>query len=50
VEGDRIKTKRDRTGEHHYIPISWAKTLVAGKVQVDRSAMDVMAAWSTTDR
>jgi hypothetical protein len=47
VEGDQIKLKRDASGEHHYIPISWAKALVAGKVQADRAAKDVMEAWRT---
>jgi hypothetical protein len=47
VEGEQIKLKRDPSGQHHYIPLSWAKKLVDGKIQVDRAAKDVMAAWST---
>lgn len=45
VEGDEIKLKADRSGKHHYFPIAWARELVDGKVQVDRAAKDVMAAW-----
>lgn len=48
VEGDKIKVKRDAYGKHHYFPLSWAKQVVDGKVQVDRAATDVMAAWSTS--
>jgi hypothetical protein len=47
VDGDQLKLKRDASGQHHYIPLGWAKRLVDGKVQVDRAAKDVMAAWST---
>jgi hypothetical protein len=47
VEGDQIKLKRDDSGQHHFFPLSWAKRLVGDKVQVDRAAQDVMAAWST---
>ncbi|MET0551553.1 MAG: DUF2171 domain-containing protein [Vicinamibacteria bacterium] len=47
VEGDRIKLKRDESGQHHFIPVSAAKRIVDGKLQVDRSAKDVMAAWTT---
>ena len=48
MEGNDIKLKRDAAGEHHYIPLSWAKRIVDGKVQVDRAAKDVMAQWRTT--
>jgi hypothetical protein len=47
MEGNEIKLRRDASGEHHYIPLSWAKCEVDGKVQVDRAAKDVMAQWST---
>lgn len=47
VEGSQIKLKRDHSGQHHFIPLSWAKTTVDGKIQVDRSAKDVMASWTT---
>jgi hypothetical protein len=48
MEGnDTIKLRRDEAGQHHYIPLSWAKQIVDGKVQMDRAAKDVMAQWST---
>jgi hypothetical protein len=48
MEGtDTIKLTRDAAGLHHYMPLSWAKRVVDGKIQVDRAAKDVMAAWST---
>ncbi len=36
MEGNDIKLKRDDAGNHHYIPLSWAKRAVDGKIQVDR--------------
>ena len=48
MEGaDTIKLRRDESGQHHYIPLSWARGIVDGKIQVDRSAKDAMAAWTT---
>jgi len=47
MDGDDIKLKRDASGQHHYIPLDWAKRLVDGKIQVDRPASDVMKAWRT---
>ena len=48
MEGnDTIKLRRDDAGQHHYIPLSWARRIVDGKIQVDRPATDVMAQWST---
>jgi hypothetical protein len=47
IEGNEIKLKRDASGEHHYIPLSWAKQIVDGKIQVDRPASEVMAQWRT---
>jgi hypothetical protein len=48
MEGaDTIKLRRDTAGQHHFIPLSWAKQEVDGKIQVDRPAKDVMAQWST---
>lgn len=48
MEGQEIKLKRDASGEHHYIPLSWAKRVVDGKIQVDRPANEVTAQWTTT--
>lgn len=47
MEGNEIKLKRDAEGQHHYIPLSWAKQIVDGKIQVDRPASQVMASWRT---
>jgi hypothetical protein len=48
MEGaDTIKLKRDEAGQHHYIPLSSAKRIVDGKIQVDRPARDIMASWTT---
>lgn len=43
---DTIKLKRDDAGQHHYIPVSWVKT-VDGKVHVDRSGEQAMKDWRT---
>ena len=49
MEGsDSIKLKRDKTGQHHYIPLSWVASTADGKVKVDRSGEDAMKQWSTT--
>jgi hypothetical protein len=44
---DTIKLRRDESGQHHFIPLSWATRIVDGKLQVDRSAKDAMAQWAT---
>ena len=49
LEGsDTIKLKRDKTGQHHYIPVSWVVSTDGGKVRVDRPGEEVMQSWSTT--
>lgn len=49
MEGsDTIKLKRDKTGQHHYIPVSWVVSTADGKVKVDRPGEEVMKKWSTT--
>lgn len=45
MEGNDIKLRRDDAGQHHYIPLDWAKREVDGKIQVDRAATDVMKSW-----
>lgn len=48
LEGtDTIKLKRDKTGQHHYIPVSWVVSTDGGKVKVDRPGEEVMQKWST---
>ena len=50
MEGDEIKLRRDESGQHHYIPLSSAKRIVNGRIQVDRPASEVMASWTTSPR
>ena len=50
MEGtDSIKLKKDKAGQHHYIPVSWV-TSVDDKVHVDRTGDEAMRAWSTSPR
>ena len=49
LEGqEHIKLKKDNTGQHHYIPLSWVTSTAEGKVQVDRPGQDAMNDWMTT--
>ena len=48
LEGsDTIKLKRDKSGQHHYIPVSWVASTADGKVKLDRPDEEVMKKWST---
>lgn len=48
MEGkDVIKLKKDKLGQHHYIPLSWV-TKVDAKVHIDRPGNDAMKSWSTS--
>ncbi len=48
VEGtDMIKLTKDKSGQHHYIPLAWV-TSVDDKVHVDRPGDQAMREWSTT--
>ncbi|MBL8620249.1 MAG: DUF2171 domain-containing protein [Myxococcales bacterium] len=48
LEGsDTIKLARDATGTHHYIPLSWVRT-VDDKVHVDRPGDQAMREWKTS--
>lgn len=47
MEGkDSIKLKKDKSGTHHFIPMSWV-TSVDGKVHVDRPGDQAMREWRT---
>ena len=46
IEGNSIKLKRDASGQHHYIPLSWVKS-VDDKVHVDRPGQQAMQEWTT---
>ena len=43
---DTIKLKKDESGQHHYIPVSWVTT-VDNKVHVDRPGDQVKKEWTT---
>ncbi|MFO0678434.1 MAG: DUF2171 domain-containing protein [Polyangiaceae bacterium] len=48
MEGDAFITlKKDASGRHHYIPLSWV-TSVDAKVHVDRPGEQAMKEWSTS--
>ncbi len=42
-----IKLTKDSSGQHHYIPLNWVKT-VDDKVHVDRPGEQAMREWSKT--
>jgi hypothetical protein len=42
-----IKLKKDETGRHHYIPITWVSSIESGKVKIDRPGDQAMQEWST---
>jgi hypothetical protein len=45
LEGiDSIKLKKDQTGKHHFIPVSWV-TAVDQKVHIDRPGKQAMQEW-----
>jgi hypothetical protein len=44
---DTIKLKRDETGQHHYIPVSWVSSTDNDKVKVDRPGDQAMLEWSS---
>ncbi len=48
MEGiNSIKLKKDETGIHHYMPVSWVVSTEDGKVKVDRPGEEAMQEWST---
>jgi hypothetical protein len=48
MEGkDTIKLNKDAKGQHHYIPLSWVKS-VDDKVHVDRTGDQAMREWATS--
>lgn len=47
MEGkDSIKLKKDDSGKHHFIPMSWVKT-VDDKIHIDRPGTQAMKEWRT---
>ena len=47
IEGNSLELAKDDKGPHHYIPLSWVKT-VDDKVHVDRTGDEAMKAWTTS--
>jgi hypothetical protein len=49
MEGAKsIKLNKDKSGQHHYIPLSWVVSTEDGKVKIDRPGEEAMQKWSTT--
>ncbi|MGJ0483945.1 MAG: DUF2171 domain-containing protein [Methylomicrobium sp.] len=49
MEGaDTLKLKKDKTGQHHYIPLSWVTSTEGGRVKIDRPGDQAMQEWSTS--
>lgn len=50
MEGtDAIKLKKDKQGQHHFIPLSWVSK-VDDKVHIDRSGEQAMKEWTTVPK
>ncbi len=48
MEGSNvIKLKKDKHGQHHYIPLSWV-TRVDGEVHIDRPGNQAMREWTSS--
>lgn len=45
--GSTIKLKKDKEGQHHYIPLSWVSK-VDDKIHIDRPRDQAVKEWSTT--
>jgi hypothetical protein len=43
-----IKLKKDKLGQHHYIPTSWVTNIDSGKVTVDRPGNEAKKDWTDT--
>jgi hypothetical protein len=49
MEGpNTIKLKKDQSGQHHYIPLSWVTSVEGKQVNVDRHGNQAMREWSDT--
>ena len=46
TEGQDIKLKKDSSGKHHFIPVSWV-TKVDDQVHIDRPGRQAMKEWRT---
>jgi hypothetical protein len=46
VDGDAIKLTKDQSGQHHWIPMNWVKS-VDSAVHIDRPGDQAMREWMT---
>ena len=42
-----IKLKKDKAGQHHYIPLTWVSSVEGDRVKVDRPGEQAMQEWSS---
>ncbi|QWF72192.1 DUF2171 domain-containing protein [Methylomonas paludis] len=48
MEGaNSIKLKKDKAGQHHYIPLIWVSSVIDGKVKIDRPGDQAVKEWSS---
>jgi len=47
LENGSIKLKKDKNGQHHFIPLSWVRN-VDQKVHIDRPGEQAMREWTTS--
>jgi hypothetical protein len=49
MEGtDTLKLKKDKDGQHHYIPLSWVASAEDNIIKIDRPGGQAMQEWSQT--
>ncbi len=45
---DTIKLKKDESGTHHFIPVSWVISTEGGVVKINRTLEQVQQDWRTS--
>tara|TARA_B110000438_G_C15787174_1_gene638969 strand:- start:442 stop:690 length:249 start_codon:yes stop_codon:yes gene_type:complete len=49
MEGtDTLKLKKDKDGQHHYIPLGWVTSTEDNIIKIDRPGDQAMQEWSQT--
>lgn len=49
MEGEQtIKLMKDKSGQHHFIPLSWVVSTENNQIQVDRSGEQAMKDWKSS--
>lgn len=46
VSNDVIKLKKDESGNHHYIPVSWVTSTEGGIVKTNRTLEQITHDWT----